>query len=304
VNDGSENWVVTGPENAACRIRVQAAIDTIVFDSSEATFAINPAPSLLLYNPDPNDAFVEGSNMSIGWTSTGIMPSVRILLTRDSAPAETLFASTPNDGSASWTVTGPDAVSAVLRIESATAAAVFDDVSPIAITVPQSVHWMSPVSGDSFAVGDSLLFSWTTSGAVGPLRLLISRGVAAAETLFSSTVNDGSEIWQVTAPATDSAAFRLEAIANATIFDLVQLVEFSDTLYAGPPFSPEIVAFAAADSLRLIWPPAAYATGYRVESSGDFVTWDSLTTTVDTVFALPTPELVPPARYYRVIGIR
>ncbi|MBI5060630.1 hypothetical protein HZB60_12725 [candidate division KSB1 bacterium] len=304
VNDGSEAWAVTGPDNAICRIRVQAAVDTIVFDTSDSAFAINPAPTLMLHEPDPDDILTTGELVTIGWTSTGTIPAVRILLSRDAAPAETLFAAAANDGGEDWVVSGPEAANCRFRIESTANPTVYDDVTPVTIVEPLSILLHAPVAGDSFALGDTMTYSWSTTGSVGPLRLILTRDAAPAETLFALLNDDGGESWLVTTPATDSATIRLESSAFPAVHSMVYPVVLTDSTYSGPPISPEVVASSATDTLRVLWHPVPYATAYRVETSTNLVDWDSVTTQADTTFAFPTPELMPPARYYRVIGIR
>ncbi|MGD9972827.1 MAG: DUF1566 domain-containing protein [Desulfatirhabdiaceae bacterium] len=59
-----------------------------------------------------------GANTQIQWETSGISGNVAITLSRDGGKTwETIIASTPNDGSHPWTVTGPESVNCMLKIE-------------------------------------------------------------------------------------------------------------------------------------------------------------------------------------------
>ena len=80
-----------------------------------ASFAVDPvAPAVT--SPNGGENWAVGSSQTISWTP-GTGGNVTVELSRDNgANWETLFASTANDGSQSWTVSGPAASQALVRV--------------------------------------------------------------------------------------------------------------------------------------------------------------------------------------------
>lgn len=117
-SDGIHQWLVTEPADSLCQVRVQWSSDTTLFDLSNSYFSIiSDLRFLSIDSPQSGDTIIPGQVLSIEWTSIGFIDDLRILLQRESAVTETLFASTPNDGQESWVVTAPPAMSATLVIE-------------------------------------------------------------------------------------------------------------------------------------------------------------------------------------------
>ncbi|MCS6804928.1 MAG: Zn-dependent exopeptidase M28 [Acidobacteriota bacterium] len=84
-------------------------------------------PSLRVVSPNGGEDWQTGSTQTIQWTSTGTIDNVKIELSRNGGSSyETLFATTPNDGTQSWTVTGPATGSALIKISDVTNPATFD----------------------------------------------------------------------------------------------------------------------------------------------------------------------------------
>lgn len=83
--------------------------------------AVPPAPAVVsVAVPNGGETWSAGSMQAIQWTTSNVMGNVRIELSRDggSSFTEVLFASTSNDGSESWIVTGPATSAARVRISS------------------------------------------------------------------------------------------------------------------------------------------------------------------------------------------
>jgi len=83
---------------------------------------------LLLSSPNGGESWNIGSSQNITWTSTGVTGNVKIELNRNypSGSWETIFASTPNDGTESWVVTGPVSSACRIRVSSLDDPSVFD----------------------------------------------------------------------------------------------------------------------------------------------------------------------------------
>jgi len=108
LNDGIQPWTPTVPPSDSCRVRVESANNTFVYDASDANFTVAGYTVT-----SPNDSGVVwrvDENRLITWTSLGVTGGVDILLIRnypDVSRVDTLFSNTSNDGFQLWTVTSP-----------------------------------------------------------------------------------------------------------------------------------------------------------------------------------------------------
>ncbi|MBI4556610.1 MAG: hypothetical protein HY706_03435, partial [Candidatus Hydrogenedentes bacterium] len=158
-------------------------------------------------------------------TKTGTaVANVKIDLTRNANAAsptyETLVASTPNDGSYSWSVTDPASDYCKIKINNAAGGGPFDSSDSnfrILSSEPDTITVVSPNGGEQWGVGSSQTITWTKTGtAVANVKIDLTRNANASsptyETLVASTPNDGSYSWPVTGPASDYCKV---AISNA-----------------------------------------------------------------------------------------
>lgn len=108
--------------------------------------------NLTVTAPNGGETWPIGSTQTIQWTSTGVNGDVKIELSRDGGTTwtETLFASTPNDESEAWPVTGLVTPQARIRISSVSAPSI-SDVSDgnfvISDPTPPSSSITSPTAG-------------------------------------------------------------------------------------------------------------------------------------------------------------
>jgi hypothetical protein len=75
---------------------------------------------LIISVPDQADRWNVGEQKTIAWNTAGISGDVKISLSRQGGKTgtfETIIASTENDGTYNWKVTGPATVNGVLKIE-------------------------------------------------------------------------------------------------------------------------------------------------------------------------------------------
>ena len=118
-NDGSESWVVTGPASSTVRIRISSVDQPAVADTSNTNFSI-VQPVVMVTAPNGGENWVALSSYTVQWTSSNLTGNVKIELSRNSGNNyETLFASTPDDGSENWTPSMPATAEALVRVSSA-----------------------------------------------------------------------------------------------------------------------------------------------------------------------------------------
>ncbi len=114
---------------------------TITLDAS--------GPTLTVLAPNGGEVLAVGDPTTITWTSSGGLTNVKIDLSRDGGSGwEAIVASTANDGSYGWTVTGPPATTCLVRVSSLDETV--SDTSNAPFTIFQPVNWLTvaPESGD------------------------------------------------------------------------------------------------------------------------------------------------------------
>ncbi|MDW8239966.1 MAG: trypsin-like peptidase domain-containing protein [Acidobacteriota bacterium] len=86
-----------------------------------------PTPTITVTSPNGGENLQIGNVHVITWTSSNVTGNVKIEISRDGGGSyQPLFADTANDGSESWTVTGPATTQARIRVSSVSNPAVND----------------------------------------------------------------------------------------------------------------------------------------------------------------------------------
>jgi C1A family cysteine protease len=152
-NDGTQSWAVSTPATVQARIKVSSASDALVFDTSNADFAITapPGPHIDVTSPNGGQTWGTGHSENITWTSDNISGDVKIMLSRNGgATYTTIVPSTPIAARANaWTVAAPLTATALIKVASVSNPAVFD-VSNDNFTIaapPTAPTLATPASG-------------------------------------------------------------------------------------------------------------------------------------------------------------
>ncbi|MEI6510028.1 MAG: PKD domain-containing protein [bacterium] len=84
-----------------------------------------------------------------------------------------------------------------------------------------SLVLVSPNGGETWEVGSTQTIVWTSSGVSGNVRIRINRNYPSGtwDPLFSSILNDGSETWAVTSPASPTCRIRISSVSDPSIQD-------------------------------------------------------------------------------------
>lgn len=126
-NNGSYIWHVPTINSTRCLLRVSDADDGIPFDESDTTFTIYEIKSVTVITPNGGEAWQLWSLQNISWATVGTVSQVKIELSRDNgANWETLIASTLNDGSENWLVSGANSDACLIKISDVDVSAIKD----------------------------------------------------------------------------------------------------------------------------------------------------------------------------------
>lgn len=279
-NDGNQSWTVAGPVSDSARIRISSFVIPSVADTSNGYFSI-VQPSLSIVTPNGGESWLTGSSQSITWTSSGLSGNVTLLLSRNGGTTypETLFANTTNDGSESWTVTGPGITTARVKVVSTSLPSVADtSETDFAIGVP-SLFVDSPDGGEELEIDSTATLQWSSLLTSGNVMIELSRdGGATYETLFASTADDGAEGWTVSGPSTSQARLRITNISDPLVVDSsAALFAIGRKLHIAAGFEWNMVSVPVTleDMRKTVVFPAAVSQGFGFEASG-YVAKDTL----------------------------
>jgi len=171
-NPNVQNPTWTAPQNltgvnqtVTLKVRASCSLDPTKYAEGTVSVTVLPQPSLSLTSPNGGETWTIGGTKNITWTSSNLSGNLKIELNRDypSGSWETIFSSTPNDGSESWVVTGPASSNCRIKISSLNDPSVYDiSDGDFSIIPPPSLSF-SPTS---------LTFTATQGGANPPPQTL------------------------------------------------------------------------------------------------------------------------------------
>jgi hypothetical protein len=128
-NTGSYSWAIWSGRTPGSDYKVRITSGSLI-DTSNGYFTIGTGggttPTITVTSPNGGESWAHGTTHTITWTSTGSPgANVKIELLKAGASVGTAVASTPNDGSFSWTIssTRPAGTDYKIRVSSTTTSA-------------------------------------------------------------------------------------------------------------------------------------------------------------------------------------
>ena len=221
----------------------------------------------LLY-PNGGEVFQPGQQIAIRWTGTNYGGNVRLELNRSypSATWETLFASTINDGSENWTVTGPTSDHVRFRISHTTMPGQTDSSNADSRIMAPALHLVWPNGGETVLTGMRDTVRFTRQLVTEPLRLQLNRDypIGTWQDIVTNIGTDSTAMWIVQLPASANARLRISPMDNPSLYDesdanfVVRAPQITLTapnggeqLFAGTPFNIQWSAPEHQSTVRL-----------------------------------------------------
>jgi thermitase len=223
-NNGTYAWTVTAPATSTARIRISSVSVPAINDVSGAEFNIVVSFAMVL-SPNGGEIWYVGDSHLITWTSGGFTGNVKIELNRSYSGGawEVLFASTANDGSEPWTVTGTSTSSLCrIRVTSVNLPSI-SDVSDANFTVAMpTITVLTPNGGEIWSINFGQNITWVNTGLSGNVNIELNRTYPSGgwELLFSNTPNDSIQEWVATGPTTTQARIRITSVNNPLVTDV------------------------------------------------------------------------------------
>ncbi|MDH4198572.1 MAG: GPI anchored serine-threonine rich family protein, partial [Candidatus Aminicenantes bacterium] len=211
-------------------------------------------PAVRVNAPNGGEVWEAGTSKSITWSAPDVIANVLIEYSTDGGSSyTTVVGSTPNAGGYSWTVPSVSSTNCRVRVRDAggTAADTSDGVFTIVLQGTLSVTLASPNGGEKWLAGTTDVITWTSTGAVGNVRLEYSTTNGSAWTdIAASTANTGSFPWFVPNTPSSTCLVRVSEAGSGTPAD-TSAANFS--IVTGYPNSP---------ASHLILPEVVWASAY------------------------------------------
>ena len=223
-NDGSFTWVVSPGLNdsALYQIRVTDADYPLTTDDSD-NFEIADTRSLTVVLPDSTTSWAMGDTEDITWTSTGDIANVKIDLYENGAFVMELAATTPNDGSFSWSIPLglTDSLLYQIRISHVIDPSMTDDSDNFEIADIRSLTVVVPDSTTSWKMETTRDITWTSTGPIANVKIELLANSFVVMTIAASTPNDGTFEWLIpnTLANYTDYVIRVSDVIDPTLFD-------------------------------------------------------------------------------------
>ncbi len=212
-DDGSYSLVVTGPASNACRIRITNVNDPGETDLSTADFTISP---LNVISPNGGETWYLHTSVTTTWIGGGPSDNMRVEMSRVGAggPWETVAASTPNDGTHAFTVSGPASNACRVRITNLSDAADTGTSAADFAIVP--INITSPNGGEVWLRDSAGVVTWAGGDPNSNVEIELSRNGLNGPwiTLSASSPNIGSFSWTVTGQTSLTCRVRVTSLGD------------------------------------------------------------------------------------------
>ncbi|MBU0509398.1 hypothetical protein KKH27_11265, partial [bacterium] len=173
-------------------------------------------PPLTVVSPNGGNTWYLNNQVSVMWVGGDAGDNVKIELSRNGAggPWETIIASTPNDGSHSFTITGAASSTCRIRVSDVIVPSEYD-VSDADFAI-STLQLLSPNGGEIWFADSTEAVTWAGGAPSALMQIELSRngGAGPWQTLTSSAPNTGSYAFVVARPASDQCRMRVTSLSD------------------------------------------------------------------------------------------
>jgi RHS repeat-associated protein len=279
-NSGSYLWSVPARPSDACLVWIgnSDAADGEPSDVSDAVFSIELSNSITVTSPNGGEVWEIGSTQTITWASTGTVGPVKIEYSIDRGSSWTgIIAPFANDGSYEWTIPDmPDTPldECLVRINEHDVDEGPSDVSDEAFSIISSlstfIRVTAPNGGERLAIGSTCTITWTSTAAVGDVKIDYSTDNGASWTeITAATENDGQYDWIVPDTLSDTCLVQVSEIDGdpTDVSDAVFSIVIPSTITVTSPNGGE--TWEAGTTQDITWTTTGTVGNIKIEYSID-----------------------------------
>jgi hypothetical protein len=195
-DDGLYLWTIPNVPSTTCLVRVSDT-DGSPTDQSDAVFTISSY--IVVSFPNGGENWPTGSIQDIRWNSGGTSGNVKIERTTNNGLTwSTIIASTPDDGTYSWTIPNIPSQTCRVRVTDVDGSPSDQSNAEFTISLVDFITVGSPNGGENWRIGSSHDITWTSSGTSGYVKIQYStnNGLSWAN-IITSTPDNGSYTWTI-----------------------------------------------------------------------------------------------------------
>jgi len=294
----SYTWTVPDDISTQVRVKITDVGDSTVTDTSNADFKIRG--SIQVAAPNGGQTWIVGASQNITWTGTGSFANTKLEYSTNSGSAypNLITASTPNNGSFSWTI--PDAIGTQLRVQASDATdATVVDASNADFEIKGSLTLVSPNGTEVWKVGESRSITWTKTGTIANVKLEYSvNGGSSYPNVITASTDAAAGTYAWTVPDAIGAQVRVKvtSTADAAVNDASNAnLEIKGQVTLTAPNGSEVWTVGASQNIT--WTKQGTFSTVKLEYSTNGGTDYSnvITTSADAVTGTPYAWTVPDA---------
>ena len=178
-----------------------------------------------LVSPNGGESWQIGTVQTITWTSINTGANVAITgdLDGNGSYETSITASTPTvNGSFNWTVAGAANNNCRIDVKDTLAATHDSSNAVFAITsapITGSITIVSPVGGQTYSKGSSVVLSWTTTNVTGNVKIELSRNNGGSwETVYASTPYNSTDLtFTASVPSSSLCRIKITSLNDTNV---------------------------------------------------------------------------------------
>jgi len=223
-NDGFYSWSIPYTPSDNCLVRVVNSAGGAMGESIKPFSIIDDGVDrVFVDSPNGGDSLVAETTYNITWYTTGTIDNVKLEYSTNNGTDWTeIIASTPNDGSHTWTVPNAPSNQCLVRISDA-AASNTDDTSDAVFTIyepgTETITVTAPNGGESITGGSTYTITWTYTGNIANVALAYSTDNGANWTTIDTVLNTGSYSWVTPNVSSTQCLVRVRHATNSLVSD-------------------------------------------------------------------------------------
>lgn len=212
-------WTVNGPVTDHARIRVSLSTEPYVFDISDDDFSIEDA-SLEVATPNGGEVWAVGSDQTIAWRKHGVSGDVRVYLNRTYPTGSwEQVAASVSDTFYQWTVSGPAASQAKIKVVSVADGNLYDmSDGTFEISYP-NLSLIGPAPGTTLNIGFPAVIEWSRLLADGEVTVELNRSFPSSGWEAVGSTEDNSLPWTPAGASSADCRLRIYLTADPGIGD-------------------------------------------------------------------------------------
>ncbi len=202
---GVYSWTVPNKPSFSCLVMITDTNGSLS-DTSDSVFRISPVPFVTVTSPNGGEDWKVDSIYNITWGSGGTSGTVKIEYSANNGSDwEEIIASTPDDGTYSWTIPSTPSSSCLVRISDTDGSPSDQSNAVFTISSMPFITVTSPDGGEDWKLDSTYNITWNSWGTSGTVKIEYSTNNGSDwKEIIVSIPDTGAYSWIVPNTPSDS----------------------------------------------------------------------------------------------------